>query len=303
MKLEQLERFLTVAKFMSFTKAADYLYIGQSTISKDIANLEQDIGVQLFIRNNRAIELTEGGKLLVREGNRILEEIDDLASMVRKAESQAAGKLMVESIPFNFPHFFSLYKAYCKAYTNDKLLFKHQPFGTISESVALEKADLGITFSFELEDSAFQFESFSLAREHFYVVAAYHHPIAKQKEVCLADLNNERLLFFDDYGVKHARKMDMQAGMHFIPQNICKDISQESVLLQVKAGYGIVLLPAPIARSVGPDFVLIQVTDPVTLFDDVLIWKKENQNPALKRFLELLHNTNSETTPLSDTTP
>lgn len=78
MKIEQLERFLVVADCLNFTTAADQLYVGQSTISRQIAALEDELGVTLLIRGPRSVELTEAGRVMQEEGVKLLKYIEQL---------------------------------------------------------------------------------------------------------------------------------------------------------------------------------------------------------------------------------
>ena len=85
MKIEQLERFLVVADCLNFTTAADQLYVGQSTISRQIAALEDELGVTLLIRGPRSVELTEAGRVMQEEGVKLLKYIEQLKKRVQTA--------------------------------------------------------------------------------------------------------------------------------------------------------------------------------------------------------------------------
>lgn len=58
----QIEYFLAVARYLNFTKAAEFLYVSQSAVSRRVAMLEEQLGVQLIKRNKRNVELTQAGK-------------------------------------------------------------------------------------------------------------------------------------------------------------------------------------------------------------------------------------------------
>lgn len=76
MDLLQLKYFKTVADFMSFTKAANFLYISQPALSKMIKNLEVELDIKLFERKLRQIELTKNGEIFLSSVNKIFGEID-----------------------------------------------------------------------------------------------------------------------------------------------------------------------------------------------------------------------------------
>ena len=92
MKLTALQYFLTVAKYNSFTKASEKLYITQPTISRQIQELEDELGTSLFERTYKQVHLTENGKLVKKEAKEILDRIDRLSRMFRSEEVREVKK-------------------------------------------------------------------------------------------------------------------------------------------------------------------------------------------------------------------
>lgn len=85
MELEQLRIFLAVAECSSFTGAAKRLFVSHSTTSRAVAALEVELGVRLFIRDRRTVELTEAGKALREESEKLLQAVEAAANTVRAA--------------------------------------------------------------------------------------------------------------------------------------------------------------------------------------------------------------------------
>ena len=83
----QLETFLRAAQMGSFSRAADKLYISPNAVLKQINALEERLGVKLFKRTHRGIELTEGGKLLYREAEYIINYCEDAVNRARAVMS------------------------------------------------------------------------------------------------------------------------------------------------------------------------------------------------------------------------
>lgn len=84
MEIKQLEYFVATADFGSLNKAAEQLYTSQPNVSKVIANLEKELGVQLFERNTRGIKITEDGKMLYGYALTILKNSNMIQSLVQK---------------------------------------------------------------------------------------------------------------------------------------------------------------------------------------------------------------------------
>jgi LysR family cyn operon transcriptional activator len=91
MTLQQLTYFLASAEHGSFTAAADALHLARPSISEQIANLEAELGVALFVRTGRRLELTDAGRLLRPEAERTLAAASDAAHVVRRARTLTGG--------------------------------------------------------------------------------------------------------------------------------------------------------------------------------------------------------------------
>lgn len=95
MKIEQLRIFLAVAEHLHFTRAADSLYITQPAVSAAIQSLEEQYGVKLFHRMGRHIELTDAGKLLQVEAQKILDQVELTAQGLRELNDLQRGELKI----------------------------------------------------------------------------------------------------------------------------------------------------------------------------------------------------------------
>ena len=86
MELEKLRIFVAVAERGSFSRGARELYISQSTTSRAVAALEEELGVRLLERDNRVLGLTPAGQILLEEAKSLLGLADELVRKVRDAE-------------------------------------------------------------------------------------------------------------------------------------------------------------------------------------------------------------------------
>ena len=91
MTLQQLTYFLAAAEHGSFTAAADVLRLARPSVSEQVANLEAELGVALFVRAGRRLELTDAGRLLQPEAERTLAAAGDAADVVRRARTLTGG--------------------------------------------------------------------------------------------------------------------------------------------------------------------------------------------------------------------
>ena len=89
MELRQLRYFVAVADTLNFSRAAESLYVSQSALSKQISELEQELGVALFDRDRRSVALTSAGQLLLPEAKDILMRSEKLVPLLRHEAEDA----------------------------------------------------------------------------------------------------------------------------------------------------------------------------------------------------------------------
>src|SRR4249919_1283822 len=93
--VHQLRVFAAVAENLSFTRAAEVLYLTQSAVSHQIARLERTLGVTLLDRQGRSVSLTPSGKVLVQHARRVFAALDDAATATKQASQSDAGRLRI----------------------------------------------------------------------------------------------------------------------------------------------------------------------------------------------------------------
>ena len=107
MELRHLRYFLAVAEEMSFTKAAAALCIAQPPLSRQIRDLEEELGTKLFIRNPHALQLTEEGMVFRQYAMQVLDLVEKSAEDIREMKKGLQGTLYLASVEGHAPHLFS----------------------------------------------------------------------------------------------------------------------------------------------------------------------------------------------------
>src|SRR5690348_8818169 len=103
MDLRQLRYFLVVAEERSVTRAAARLHLTQPPLSAQLARLEQELGVELFVRHRRGVDLTEAGRELFAHATRLLSGVDAATDSVRRLGEGRAGRLTVAFVSATAP--------------------------------------------------------------------------------------------------------------------------------------------------------------------------------------------------------
>ena len=188
----RLKVFLTVAKRLSFTKAAKELYISQPAVTKHIVALEQHFNTKLFVRRGSTIELTEAGKLLQQLGTKIdhIYSLLDFELGILKDEHK--GKLIIGASTTMTQYVIPPLMA--RFHQKFKDIVIHMVNGNTEQIEAALKhneIDLGIIEGFSKRQN---FKYIEFLKDEIVLVAKSGHPLTKKGEITLEELQRQPLL-------------------------------------------------------------------------------------------------------------
>ena len=288
MNFEQLKIFLAVVDFKSFTKAADALYISHSTTSRNVAALEENMGVRLLVRDNRSVRLTPAGEILYREGLKLVKKIEAIEGAVRNAGLGLAGKITIASIDFYSEYLLNSYSEFCRKYPDIVVGLYHKDVGDIWAQVNTGETDVGIGFSYSMPEDMTEFEFRTLTRERFCLVAPREHPLAARSSIKMSEVSDNNYISLSVANYDFIKKLDEQSRFAQTENDVSVVPSVESLFLKVRSGNGISMVPYPIAQKYGAGCAIIDVEDMESTFDVIVIWRKDNLNPSLPLFVDTL---------------
>ena len=297
MNLNQLKYFVSVATHRSFTKAAEVHFLTQTAITQQIRALEDDIGLQLFDRSKRPIELTPAGEVFLRDAKTILARTD---SAVQRAQEAARGAVGTIRIGYE--------KGYERADLSDRLRDFHRTHPNIvflciredTDRLAqeLRSGELDIIFSWDSTNmvSDPEIDSRLVMRSPLAVALYADHPLAKRAGVRREDLRDETILYMtpsqtgDSFGDVHFMHQYEKAG--YQPKILLKSNDVESLLIMVAAEEGITILPMhTVAKLTNADNLVFLPLDGEDEFEDVfMMWKRNHGNSALQCFTDFWLN-------------
>lgn len=272
MELRQIEFFLEVAKQRNFTKAAENLFVAQPAISKSIKNLENELGVYLFTRNEKNIRLTPEGERFYQYAATIYEqvqlaklEMSELAGL-EKGEVTLGLPSMVGS--YYFPKIIINFK---KKYPQLQISLFEAGTKKIQSALEEGKIDLGVVVSDRIQSN--QLESISFLQEEMVVCMPKTHPLAQQKSITYEQLAAEPLVLFKEGYFQRdiIEKVVEKTGMK---ANVTLETDQISLTKSLtRKGFGITLF-LKMVISDDPDLIGVSLNPPVYV-DLSLAWKKK----------------------------
>jgi LysR family hydrogen peroxide-inducible transcriptional activator len=293
MEFHQLEYFLAVAKYQSFTKAAEEINVSQSSLSIQVSKLEAEFGVRLFARTTRTLSLTAVGKEFLPFAERIIDDSKAAKTIIEQFVSADRGNIGIGSFPgsryFGFidlvSHFkkdfpdikFDIYEAEClsllaalKAFEIDVAFLSHYH---VAE---------GITF-------------YPLVKDHIVVVLNQGHPLAGRKAVRLEDLATEPLIFNVETTI-YRNAMDAFSRVGIDPNIVLRTHGTlSSTLGFVSSGLGGTMISATVAKFYKHRGFAFLNIDPVIPRSTYLAVPEDKQKrPIINNFVNfVLKNVNA----------
>jgi DNA-binding transcriptional LysR family regulator len=261
--LRLLRYFLAVAEESHLTKAAARLGIRQPPLSQQIRVLEQELGVTLFHRLPRGMELTESGRALVDDARNIIALVDQAVDGVRRVSQGEAGRLTVGftgSAAFH-PFVPTVIRRFRESAPNVRLVLEESSTGELREAVSEGRVD----------------------------VAFIRGSYGPRRHIALSELAEESLILYRRHsgpGLYDAIITACSAS-GFSPRIAQEAPRMLSTLSLVAAGLGVSLVPASLRRVNIEGVVYVSVTDPVELRAPLnLIWRDAPQSGATRKLIE-----------------
>lgn len=283
--LLQIEYFNAAARHLNFTEAARSLYVSQPALSKQIAHLEAEIGVQLFIRTKRNVRLTPAGAVLLQELQEVTDRITGALEKARRPDLGAYSSLSIGVLDAMDTGSFlpAILKDFRSANPNVRLSLERQGFRTLRERLVGGELDLVFTLSFEVEHLPGILWD-TVNRQLGCLAMAASDPMANQQGLTLKDFRDRDFVIISREESPNGFDGIIQLCRRYgFTPNIVKQLPNiESVLLSVEAGLGVALVDSRIQAHNRDHFRFVAVDDDA--LSAVMAWRKDNLNPAVSLF-------------------
>ncbi len=287
MELRHLRYFVAVADMENVSRAALKLHVSQPGLSRQIHDLEEEIGFQLFERSAKSLRLTGAGKVFLVEARAVLARVDEAVKKARAAAENVSGELHVGYAPSltvqilpptlrKFQELFPKVRVLLHDLSTEEMLTQ---LGAGALQVALmvrparkKAAGLGIE---------------ELAKYPMCVMVSPKHPLAKKKKVTLDEMVGESLIA---YTRKDYPDYYDALKKHFAPTGKMPRIAEEhdgvnSIIAAVEAGRGFALAPSCIACMVGPRLKLLPIASGVSPIPVVAAWRVKAVSNLVEKFV------------------
>lgn len=240
MELRQLKYFVKAAELLSFSDAAKCLNIAQSTLSQQIRQLEDELGIRLFDRSTHSISLTEAGREVLPSALRTLHDADQCADRIRDLRQLHTGELNI-GVTYSFsPILTEVLVSFMRMYPKIRLNICYKPMAELME--LLNKRDVDFVLAFKPSRPMPDVESHILFQNSIAAVVGLAHPLAAKKKVTLSDLERFDLVL-PAKGLQARNAFDLLAGSHD-RFRIRIEINEVNILLKLVRQTGLVTVLA-----------------------------------------------------------
>lgn len=288
MELQQLRYVLAVAEERNFTRAAARCHVVQSALSHQIKSLERELGVQLFARTSRRVELTDAGAAFVPAARATLDAAERAIAEAAVASGEIRGSLTIGTIPtVTAIELAAILADFHEAHPAVRIQLRGGSSDAFITSVREGELDIAVLGLPEAIVPA-RVATRVLARERLVAVLGTNHRFAARRRLRLADLADETFVDFPAGGSGRA-----QSDLAFEAAGVSRHVAFETMgiglmLDLVEQGLGIALL-APAVVPAERELVTVAVTDGPTRVE-YLAWSDFNPSPAALAFLEILRH-------------
>lgn len=297
MELRHLRYFIAIAEEENFHRAADKLHVSQSPLSRQMQQLEAEIGAELFEPSGRGVRLTPAGVLFLKRAKAILASVDAAASEARET---AAGRIGTITIGFENGSFFdtqlstllSRFRMQAPR-VNVELL----PMSSAQQWEALRLRQISLGYGNHVPDDS-PFESVVFARHRLGIIMPKGHRLANEPDVRVKDLANEPLLMNprSDNPRMHDDVMAAVRAHGVNLSRISEVVDGEVLFMLVASGSGLSFGMENLEPLLAPGGLEWRPVSELGLnVRDIVMWRPDDaEAPLLRPFLDIVRQLGSE---------
>lgn len=297
MDLADFRAFLVLADTRNYWRAASRLFLAQSTLSKHIQQMEKELGVTLFVRSSRRVELTRYGKLLLPYAKKIVETEEEYTEKITNLREAEKGRIFLSTISSMAEYRITdLLVGFSKAYPDYQIKILEED--SIRQKELLRQNQCELAFVRESADwpaSDSDFVKLPYARDHMIALLPKGHPLAGEKSIRLEQLRQEQFALMNHQTVTAQLCVEACLRAGFRPQvtftsnrlyNLFDAVSQGDFVSLVMKGQTWV----PVHSNLPPHsaFVQMELEPPVLSVISLCYRKNEPLSPGSARFVQFV---------------
>jgi DNA-binding transcriptional LysR family regulator len=287
MEIRHFRYFLAVARHRNFTRAAEQLDIAPPTLTRQIQDMEAELGARLFLRQARDVSLTEAGSVLLVEAESTVRQFESAQRNVRRASRGEIGQIELGYVASAV--YSGLLQKQVQKFVNDhpdvSLNVRESPMASLPMMIIEGRFDLGyIRCPMTLPEGI---EALRLSTEGFVLALPDDSWLNRLPVIACMHLQNENFILPEQ--VVGTLQVASQGG--FVPKLGAQPGSLVAVIALVSLGQGVAVVPESVVGSVSlPNVVYRQLKDCDASSWLALIHRRFEKSPAVMGYIERLKN-------------
>lgn len=286
MNTGRLYEFLVLSRLLSFSKAAQALYISQSVLSRHIQELETEMGVPLLKRTTHGVALTEAGRVLAKEGPELMNKCDSALRRLRSKNMPAQGSIRIGmGLEMSYSnHIRRFLQEFLTRYPDIELKYDVYPVNTPIQTVVQHDLFFTPCTFHDLPPATLRF----LARRHgTFAVLPPSHPLMSMPAVSLHQLAGQTIVvpYAQELFGPYAQNWMLAEKATRGQISVIKVDNLSTALFLVSMGKGICIAPRYVRNMLSPETFSVSISDRNCRFDEYLYYN-ETGNGAAKLFYE-----------------
>jgi DNA-binding transcriptional LysR family regulator len=288
MELRHLRYFIGVAEEENVSRAALKLHVSQPALSRQIRDLEDELGFRLLERSAKSVRLTEAGRVFLTEARAVLQRAEDGVKAARAIATGASGELHVGYAPSLtariLPQTLRAFQAELPG-----VRVRLHDLSTEEMLAGLREGKLQIAFIVHLTPAMLRGLQFQeLIRDSICLAVAPKHPLAGRRTITLTEVAREPLITYSrkDYPDAHEMLAAVFAGINAKPRIVEEHDSVSSLIAAVEAGNGVAVAPQSLTCTAGPRLKLIPFSPAPEPLVVGAAWSKAGLTAVAEQFLK-----------------
>lgn len=285
MTIDNLKCFILVAENLSFARAAEALYISQPAVTKQINALEHELGVTLFIRSTRHVELTPSGISFYKDAKDIVIKSQAAIDRVQKQYVHSESIRIGLSNPAALFYLTPILTEFHSAYPDIRPDIECPGYKIILNLFLENKIDVLFYYKENMpKKSGIHF--IELQKDKLVCLMSAAHPFAGKDSIALSDLENTTIIACNPLNAPLSTSaFQQQLGEHHSTDRLFYCNTIEIAHCLAASGFGIAVLPQILTLK-SPEYVIVPLSETIELSFGVFFHKRTT-NSALDKFLKL----------------
>lgn len=285
MELRHVRYFDAVAETLNFTRAAERLHVTQSTLSHQIRQLEDELGVELFDRSSKKVRMTEAGEILRSHLTPALGQIDRAVQALRSNAETLTGRIRLGTTPsFNTRMVPLCVSTFLHHYPGIQVTVEELSADMIARRLASGHLDLAVSYRPEGTDLWFE----PLYNEELRLVVASSHPLATRRRVRMVELHHVRMVLLPSQFLTRKLLDDCFEAAGAEPLVVAQ-LNSIAPMIELIRQTGLAGIIAETAVTPSADLRVVPLEDPTPIRTPGMLWKKgATRSPTIKHFADII---------------